>query len=283
MKITYYLPILCASMLAACEDTYVDTPDTSAVPLVVEGWIEEGEAPVVMVTHAADLTVDEPDFDNFVEKWCRVSIYDNDERFILTARLNKNYLPPLIFTHSRLKGKVGHTYRLVVETDDRVITAESKMLQAPDITSVSAMPVNDTDSLYIIRVGLDPEHACRYIKFFARQLPDEPRYYPTFLGTYELTDSNKSEQFVISRGKRAFYNDSVAETFSHYYLRGQTVMIKVCSLPEDVYNFWRIYDSNISLSDNLFFTFTGNLPGNIDGGLGYFAAYGSSISTIRIK
>jgi len=38
----------------------------------------------------------------------------------------------------------------------------------------------------------------------------------------------------------------------------------------------------VLMSGNLFFTFADNCPTNIDGGLGYWAAYGSSLSIINI-
>ena len=89
--------IIIAAMLctAGCVDDGPAMPD-GPMPLVVEGWIEEGMAPIVMVTRAVDLTTDTASFDGFVEKWARVSIYDGEERYMLTGRINNDYMPPCI-------------------------------------------------------------------------------------------------------------------------------------------------------------------------------------------
>ena len=116
--------------MAGCVDDGPEMPD-GPMPLVVEGWIEEGLAPVVMVTRAVDLTTDTASFDGFVEKWARVSIYDGDERYVLTGSVNRDYMPPFIYTSSRLRGQTGHTYRLVVETESDTVEAETTMLPSP--------------------------------------------------------------------------------------------------------------------------------------------------------
>ena len=268
-------------ILSACESTDIEPIDPADIPLVVEGWIEEGQNPVVMVTHAADLTVDEPSFDNFVEKWCRVSIYDDDRQYVLTGRLNNNYTPPLIFTSTRLKGRAGHTYRLTVETEDRVLTSSVTMTAPPHLDSLRAERVPGNDSLYSIRAFVTPGE-CKYMKFFVKALPDESRYYPSFLGTIATEEYDPTEGIVITRSKRSEFNDSVAESFTHYFEPGQTVLVHACSVQPEVFRFWQVYDATVSLSENLFFSFNSNLPGNIDGGLGYFAGYGSSERAIRI-
>lgn len=63
---------------------------------------------------------------------------------------------------------------------------------------------------------------------------------------------------------------------------GSRISVRVCSIEPAIYDFWTAYDSNISLSQNLFFTFAGNCPGNVKGGLGYWGAYGTSKRSITI-
>ncbi|MDE7343627.1 MAG: hypothetical protein K2N19_06400 [Muribaculaceae bacterium] len=68
-----------------CDDTDTPSIDADEMPLVVEGWIAENETPVVMVTHAIPLDADITDFSTVVERWCRVSIFDNEQQYMLTA------------------------------------------------------------------------------------------------------------------------------------------------------------------------------------------------------
>lgn len=276
------LPLIYALMWllpAACTD---DGPelDGLALPLVVEGWIEEGMPPVVMVTHAVDLTGDSASFDGFVEKWARVSVYDGDKQYLLTGRVNKDYVPSFIYTSSRLHGQVGHTYRLVVETESDTVEAVATMLPAPSITRVESVPVEGSDSLFSLRAyaeGIEPDG---YYKFFSTTVGVETRSYGTFLGTFAGSRYSTTEGWPITRGIYSTYDDS--RDFSHYYTLGSRVTVKLSAIGPELYDFWNVYDSNISLSQNLLFTFAGNCPTNIIGGLGYWAAYGTGRMTVRV-
>ncbi len=275
MKASLFLPLLMPLLMIACETVDEPSVDSASIPFVVEGWIEEGQPPVVIVTHAVDLTVDEPSFENFVEKWCRVSIWDGERQYMLTSRINNDYTPSMIFTNSRLKGQVGHTYRLVVECEDRTLASTATMLPAPKFDGLIAERVAHSDSLYYLRGYVSPETADDCFKFFVKTLSEGGRYFPSFLGTISARDYDTTGGVVITRGKRAELDDDSAEEFTHYFKSGDLVLVRVCSLEPAIYDFWHAYDSNTYLSNNLFFTFGENLPSNIDGGLGYFAAYGS--------
>lgn len=282
MKTPVYILLLISLLIVSCETVNEPSVDLSDIPFVVEGWIEDGQAPVVMVTHAVDLTVDEPSFENFVEKWCRVSIWDGNRQYILTSRINNDYTPSIIFTSSSLKGQVGHTYRLVVECEDRTLSSSATMLPAPKFERLVAESVADIDSLYSLRGFVSLETADDCFKFFVKTLSDGGRYFPSFLGTLSARDYDVDRGVVITRGKRAELDDDASEDFTHYFKSGDLVIVRVCSLEPVLYDFWHAYDANVSLSDNLFFTFGENLPSNIEGGLGYFAAYGSSERLIRL-
>lgn len=264
---------------AACTD---DEPSVSGLdmPLVVEGWIEEGMPPVVMVTHAIDLTGENASFDGFVEKWARVSIYDGDRQYLLTGRNNSDYVPSFIYTSSRLHGQTGHTYRLVVETETDTVEAVATMLPAPAISRIESVPVEGSDTLFSLRAYVDGITPEGYYKFFSTTVGLEKRDYGTFMGTFAGNMYRENEGWIITRGIYATYDDS--REFSHYYTLGSRVTVKLASISHELYDFWNVYDSNISLSQNLLFTFAGNCPTNIKGGLGYWAAYGTGRMTVRV-
>lgn len=277
-----HLPLILASIFSVillwnCDDTAPDTP-AGPMPLVIEGWIEEGMPPIVMVTRAVDLTSDNASFDGCVERWARVSIWDGDRQYMLTGRINRDYMPPFVYTTSRLHGQVGHTYRLVVETETDTAEAFATMLPSPDITSLE--PLAATDSLYSIRACVDGIETDGYYKFFSRTPATERRSYGTFLGTFAGTAYRPADGWSITRGIHTAYDDSIP--FSHYYAAGSTVRVSIAAIDSTLYSFWAAYDANISLSQNLLFTFAANLPGNIRGALGYWAAYAPSTRVIRL-
>lgn len=278
-----HISLLAAALLAAtlfsCENSDIE-PVAGPMPLVVEGWIEEGEAPVVIVTRAVDLTQPAASFDGFVEKWGRVSIFDGDKRYILTGRKNDDYMPSFIFTASRLKGKAGHTYRLLIETETDTAEAVATLLPSPSLKPLKVVPVEGPDTLFMVRAEVDGIDSDGYYKFFARSELTESRFYASFMGTFAGCDYDPEAGYYITRGVHSSFSD---EELGHYYKAGDRVTVKLCSLEPRLYDFWRVYDSNVSLSQNLFFTFAENCPGNVTGALGYWAAYGTSSRSVRIK
>lgn len=265
-----------AALFGACSEA--DEPAVEP-PLVVEGWIEEDESPLVIVTRAVDLTRPTDDFDNAVERWCRVTVYDGTTPYILSGALDRNYTPPFIYTSSRIKGQAGHTYRLVVETETETATAETVLTAAPRISRLEAVKSPNNDNLYSIRAYINNLPADCYFKFFARSHQLETRSFPTFLGTFSAADYAPECGWTITRGNHGGFNE---EGFEHYYASGDRVTVTLCSLQPDLYYFWKAYETATSLSQNLLFTVAHNLPSNIDGALGYWAAYGTSSRAITI-
>lgn len=286
-SVLYIIFFIAFLSLSACEDQD-PTASGDTMPIVVEGWIENGGSPVVIVTHAVNLTADSVSFDNFIEKWCRVSVYDGDTRYLLTGTVNKDYTPSFIFTSSPLKGKTGHSYRLMIEFEDRIIESTSAIMDAPVISRLEPIAVESNDTLFSIRAfvsGIVPE---RHYKVFVKSGKEDTRYYGSFLGTFSGNEYDDSKGLTITKGIHAVYDE---DTFSHYFSKGDVVRVKIASMQPEMYNFWKIYDNNVSLSNNLLFTFTSNLPTNlimtnsgadIPTPLGYWAAYGISESAIRL-
>ncbi len=274
--IRYTALLFITIILSSC---YSDEPESPAkMPLVIEGWIENGEAPIVMVTHAVDLTKPSASFDGFVEKWSRVSIFDGDKQYILTGRIDKNYTPDFIFTSSKLKGEVGHTYRLLVETETD--TAVATILPPPALLPLTVKPAPGCDTLYTICATIDgAADENGYYKFFARSDKTESRFYASYLGTFTGAEYNRAGEWQISRGVHSTYSD---DDFEHFYHSGDRVTVKLCALQTSVYDFWSTYDKSVGISNNLFFSFATNCPSNIRGGLGYWAAYGHTRRTVRI-
>lgn len=275
MRIDRYAALLLLPLLmaAGCDSDLPESPDTEGdAPLVVEGWIEEGGSPIVIVTRAVDLTQENPSFDGFVEKWCRVSIFDGDTRYLLTARSNDSYTPSFIYTSARLKGKAGHTYRLMVETESDTITAESTILPTARILRLEPTPSEESDTLYSICARLRDVEQDAYYKIFAKSSKEERRFYGSFAGTFRGSEYDSIAGRNVTRGLHGGYD---RDDFSHYYAKGDRVTVKICSMEREIYEFWKVYDSNVSFSGNLFFTYTSSLPSNLQGGaLGYWAAYG---------
>ena len=279
--ISFMLSISCFILfMSSCEDDY-QKEDSQEAPLVVEGWIMEGEQPVVMVTHAIHLDRDTADFSNFIEKWGRVSIYDGDQQYFLTGHINSGYLPSLYFTTSRLTGKSGHTYRLKVETEQGDAEAESTLIQSDVTLSIEAEPVDGSESEYIIRAYASDLIDNGYYKFYIKEVGKDKHFYPSFKGTF-MGESFPKDGFVISRMQRIQFDTDEENRFTHYFAAGDIVQVRLCRIPEELYEFWRIYDNSVALGSNMLLSFIENCPGNVEGAYGYWQASSSTTRVIRI-
>lgn len=279
MKKLFSLTTLLVALTACEEMPRVESDETT--PLVVEGWIAEGEAPVVMVTHAVDLTSDTADFSGFIEKWGRVSVFDGDRRYVLTGRINNGYLPSLIFTTSSLKGQPGHDYRLLVETEKGNGEATARLLPSATGLQVAAETIAESDSDYVIRAtaeGLDPDAT---YKFYVRTLSKESHFYPAFKATFTGSEF-PADGFIVSRMQRIAADKEAEESFSHYFHSGEVVQVRLCRIPSELLPFWRVYDNTVALGSNMLLSFADNCPGNVAGAYGYWQPAGATTRTLRI-
>ena len=115
-RILYGLFVLI--FLAACQEEFRDNREE----IVVEGWIESGGAPVVLLTRTFVVeTRWETDGEtSVVLPWGKVTVSDGINEVILTGDYDERYFPPYAYSTSRMKGVPGRTYHLTVEYGDRV-------------------------------------------------------------------------------------------------------------------------------------------------------------------
>jgi len=272
--IRYILTALFATtLLAGCSGE--ESAPATELPIVIEGWIEDGETAMVIVTRAVDLTSDVGSFDQYVEKWCRVTVDDGSRREILTGRLNSAYVPSFVYTGSHIRGKVGVTYRLTVETETDTYEAETTIPAAVRIDSVRVTVTDGGLRQVHAFPHIDPaDQQHRYYKFFSR-VNDESRYYSSFLGTFEGAVYDPSTGYPVNRGIHDTFTGT--DKFTPLYTSGDTLRIKLCAMDEPAFRFWNAYENAVSLGGNMFFNVSQGCPSNIPGAKGYWAGYGTSL------
>lgn len=160
---TLGLILLACATLTACmeeEDAELQTQ------LVVEGWIEDGGYPVVLLgeTHAIDAGMQ--NIENYIVRWGKVTISDGTDSVILTGGYDNDFFPPYKYTTFKMTGQAGKTYTL---------TAEYRGKKATAVTTIP-QPV-ELDSLHVVRSESD---TLFYIKAFFEDNPDERNYYGLF-------------------------------------------------------------------------------------------------------
>lgn len=256
--------ILIAIMTASC------TKDKIAEHLVIDGWIEDGGYPVVIVTSSVALTEGTLDYDDLaghVLRWATVSVSDGEETYFLTGMKNEHYFPPYIYTTSKFKGQAGKKYSLKVKYGETEATAETS-IPAPE--SLNSIGYNETSDGYSVKASFTARDGSYYGFFTRREQKDS-----TYLGCmYSLVDGSAvagESEATLFRG----FNIMGAE-YSWYYESGDRVRVRFCTMDYDTYNYWKgVYDEWV-FSRNPFFPVRSTAPSNVVGGYGYWAGYGAA-------
>lgn len=119
------VPVILMAAVAAVSCTPQHIP--SEPEMVLEGWIDEGGHPVVMLHKSINFTEDFDTFDELVgEKviyFGKVTISDGETSAILTGRLDTTYLPPYTYSSVRIMGEAGKTYYVEAEYEGKKVSA----------------------------------------------------------------------------------------------------------------------------------------------------------------
>lgn len=251
--------------------------------IIVEGWIENEGVAHVCLTQSLTLNMDSEDtnMSHIAIRWAKVTVSNGTEEEVLTGRMDSRYTPPFIYQGNRIKGEVGKTYTLKVEYSGKTVTASTTIPPVVAINQLSVTPCSESDTLYQIQIKFkdDPAHT-DYYKAFSQVLPDETRFYSSFMGT--LSDEvlyNQEATLQVNKGMRY----TKLEKYTPYYSINDTVLVKLTHLPEDGFRFWSDYENEIINGKNPLFPSTTNVSTNIQGGKGIWCGYGNDTRLVTIK
>ena len=266
------------TLLISCDP--VETPQLDD-QITVEGWIDEGGHPIVMLTKAilVDHTArDVSNLSDYIVKWAKVTISDGEHSEILTGKYNPRYYPPYIYTTSNIVGKAGKTYSLLVEYKNYTITALTTIPHHVDIDTAFAVPSTDSTDFGIKIIFNDNPSTHDYYKTFSNCDSTSNMYLSTIMQTIDDSYFSKREiENIVYRGR---YLD---KEYKHGFSRGEIVMVKLCHIDSISYAIWKDYENSLSFSRNPILRYNNNITTNITGGLGYWCGYGASEKIIEVK
>jgi hypothetical protein len=308
---------IAALLLAGCEkEITVDLPDTPP-RLVVEGTIEPGLPPIVILTRTqgyfeptnvaalanmfvrnALITVDNGSGPIALDQICTSSL--TPEQQALFSELTG--LDPALLaavdicvystTNTALFGEVGRSYALRVEAEGEVLTSTTRIPTPVPLDSVwfkLALERPGDDSLGYAWARLsDPDTVGNYYRWLARRInhrPDGSVKDPTFISPLGHTFQDKyvnglTFDMNFIRG-RQFFSDQPEDKNEEqgYFKVGDTIAVKFVSIGYNEHEFYTSYDENVGSTGDMFGTPT-NVRSNISGGLGIWAGWGVYADTI---
>ncbi len=306
-------------LFGSCQkDINVVLPETEP-KLVVEGSIEPGQPPIVLLTRTQGFfePTDLNSIGNVFVEGAQISVSDGVNTVLLDEICSQSLPPALIplvaeatglspdlllavdicaYTildpATPLIGAVGKTYSLEVQAEGNTLTSISTIPNpvALDTTWFQLEDSLDNDSLGLAWAILDdPDTTGNFYRWMARRINRYP-------GTNEVKDPN----FIAPFGSAftdQFFNGIEFEFFAFrgaapnsdkpddqnaeedLFKVGDTVVVRFLSINEDEYEFYRTFENNVISAGDLFTT-PANVRSNIEGGLGIWAGLGVSLDTI---
>lgn len=267
------LHILAILLPVACNNNYIESDNIEE--LVVEGWIESGHAPVVLVSSTLPVSSDPRPVSDIAEhilRYAEVYIEHDGEREYLTARLTDKFTVGNYFTSPSLRGEPGVTYRLHVKWQDFEASA---VCTIPEPVAI--------DSVYMEKAIDDTSYVA---KMTFRNDREAGKMYQTFRRVGSSANLYNAVNFTTLDG--ALIDSVVVETLmkpirlginDNFFHRGDTVAVKLATIERPMFDFWRKY-ADYSNSGGTVFSAPTNVTGNVTGAIGYWAGYGIDIMEI---
>lgn len=267
--------------LTAC--TGIEPDDAVRQELVIEGWIADGEFPVVFVTTTLPVQQQVTPLDSlerFIAQWARVQVTTEDDTVLLTGIVDHRYFPPYYFTSNHLRGRAEQRYNLTVDWHGLHAEATTTVLPPVLIDSVWTQTTATSDTLrdLCVRFHDNPQTNDYYLLLSRRQAePLNPQL--CVFGT--VNDRVLRQPDVTLYARRG---GVLAESdYSSYYSLGDSVRVTLAHVDSVAFQFWRAYEDNRQLSTSSISTVFNPLTTNVRGGRGLWQGCGFSHRWIIVE
>ncbi len=293
-KYLILLAIAFASVLTACDgDSIILNAEQQ---YVVEGWIDSGDYPIVMITKTMPIDYEryeEEDLINLIVPDANVRVVCDGDTVELQAEMNPNYFPPIIYTTKQLKGQPHHTYKLLIDTSDgQQLSAVTTIPDVAVIDNLTYSAIQTCDTLFQLTLRFhDNPSQKNYYKLFTRT--KNPRFADSEEGYYSSYFTNSFLSPVISCFDDATLDSDVTVNFTRgfmnyvkdpniYFLSGDEVEVKFAQIDAESFRFWDEQQNQMLFGTNYMFHGTRNNETTIKGGLGSWCGYGAAFQKIVI-
>jgi hypothetical protein len=283
------LIVISAAALFSCEKNIDFNLKNADDVLVVDAQIENGQAPIVVLTKSFDY------FNTISPQLLASSFVQNAQVTISNGTLThklKEY-PVLFFGFigyyysidsaniaTAFVGQFNKQYTLTIKTAGKEYIAKTTiplLTKFPDSLWFKPAPLNpDTNKRVLVTRTTDPPGLGNYIRYFTKKnkenfLPGENSVFDDAVidgTTYELlVDPGIDRNNRISRD-------------SNFFKRGDTVTVKLCNIDKPTYTFWSTWEFNQASIGNPF-SQPGKIIGNVsNGALGAFCGYAAWYKTL---
>lgn len=267
-------------LVSCSREDYVKSVDGES-KIVVEGWIEQGDVPQVILSRSIPInaTIDSTTIFDYFIRSAKVTVSDGENEEVLSLRSDKERVPPYVYYGSKIIGEVGKTYALKIEYLNRVIKATTSIPNVVTIKSAEYVKENSADTTGFIHLEFnDPVLEKNYYQIETRLDKVEPIFVPALYGN--LNDENFISPSVSLQVTRGVYVLSKTK-YKPYFKDGDLVFVKLRTMSKDGFDFWNSWQNEIINGRSPIFPANTSLKSNIKGGVGIWEGYGQSTILIQ--
>lgn len=251
--------------------------------IIVEGWIEQGRYPEVLLSLSAPYfgSIDSISIMDYSLTGAKVTISTDDDSEILTLTRNTKYFPPYVYEGRRMTGELNKEYHIEVIYRGDTITSSTTIPEVHELDSVWFGSVEDNDTLGLLYFQLtDNAEEKNYYRTLVKRMGKDERFIPTRTSVYDDQYFNgRTITLSLARGI-----SSVLDTDTDsYYEVGDTVWIKFASIDKATFEFWNTYQNEIITSANPFSATNARIQSNIKNGFGIWYGSGVNIYSLIIR
>ncbi len=280
----YCLLLIAFSFLSSCEKDITVVLPRPEPTVVVEGKIEQGQYPYVVVSRSQAYfdPVDSSVIANTIIFNAVVIVSDGTTSDTMKLTIDNEFFPPIIYRAENMVGEVGKTYHLTVYAEGKTLTASTTIPTPVSLDSIWFKTQPPSTELGFIWAHLsDPVGLGNNYRWFTKRFGKDVRFVAPIGSTFEdrFVDG-KSFDFAYNRG--AEFNSSAEDDNNEergYFKVGDTVVVKFCAIDRAGFEFYRSLEIEVSNNGNPFAAPT-SIPSNINGGLGFWGGYGAVYDTV---
>jgi len=261
--------------------------------LVVEGSIENEKPPRIVLTNS--ISYYEPLNLNAIS-----NLFVRDAEVVLTdgqtTHRLKEYAEPIfpgVNTYyysidsanigTAIIGQFDKNYQLTIRVNGNTYSAETRipaLTWYPDSLYTKSIPFTpDTNARNLFARVTEPRGLGNYLRYFTQR--NSERLFPGRNSVFsdELVDGT-TYTIKIDPG----YDPNNPVKFEeNYFLKGDTVVLKICNIDKNSYQFWNTWEFALQSLGNPF-SQPNKVIGNVsNGALGAFCGYAAWYDTIKIK
>ena len=278
----YPVPAILLSLLIfSCEKDITLDLQQQERRIVVDAYIEKGLPPVVLLSSDLSLydNVDTNAIKGYGIKADKVEINDGSNTFVLTEI---HYGQSTGYTSLFMKGEYGKTYKLTITKGSKVIYAYTKIPLPVKPDSITFKPKNDTSRFGLMVLHFkDPDTLGNCYRYFTKRKRKGEEFATGSFSVFEdrLINGKVFDLSIRRNTVRGEQDTTEAPGERGYFRRGDTVIVKWCTIDRANFNFWRTSAISNNSNGNPFATPV-TIKSNINGGIGVWGGYGAVYDTV---